>query len=63
MQDFLFGSWAPQLTAGIKQYPLETVTTLLIVITVVMTLISGERGSGSDPGPIFGDGDGDGGGD
>jgi hypothetical protein len=64
MQELLFGSWGPQITAFTKQNPLQVLSVALTAVSIVLTLLLGVRGFGSDDagGCSFGDGDGDGGG-
>jgi hypothetical protein len=63
MQEFLPGSWGPQIAAFARQNPLQLVAVGLTAVSIALTLIFGVRGFGSgDPGgSSFGDGDGDGG--
>jgi hypothetical protein len=60
MQELLLGSWGPQITAFAKQNPLQVLSVALTVISIVLTLMLGVRGFGSDDagGCSFGDSDG-----
>ena len=62
MQEFLLGSWGPQIAALTKQNPLQVLGVALTAVSILLTLILGVRGfgSGDSGGCSFGDGDGDG---
>jgi hypothetical protein len=64
MQELLPGSWGPQILAFSKQNPLQVLAVTLTVISVLISLFFGVRGTdgGDTGGCSFGDGDGDGGG-
>jgi hypothetical protein len=65
MHDLLLGTWGPQIVAYSSQYPLQVLAVVLTTLSIVITLILGVRGFGSDDagGTSFGDGDGGGCGD
>jgi hypothetical protein len=46
MQEWLNGGWSGQLIAYAQQYPLQVVTVVLVVATVVIQLMFGKWGSG-----------------
>ena len=64
MQEFLFGTWSPEIIAYSQQYPWRVVAAVLVAI-LLLDLMFRKRSS-SDGGHFgglgFGDGDGDGGG-
>jgi len=64
VQEFLFGSWSPQIIAYSQQYPWRVFAAVLVAI-LLLDLMFRKRSS-SDGGDFggwgFGDGDGDGGG-
>jgi hypothetical protein len=64
MQEFLLGSWGPQIAAFTKQNPLQVLSVVLTAVSIVLTLIFGVRGFRSeDAGGCSFDGDGGGCGD
>jgi hypothetical protein len=65
MHDMLLGTWGPQIVALCQQRPLQVLAIVLTVFSIVMTVILGVRGFGTDDpgGASFGDGDGGGCGD
>ena len=48
MQELLFGSWGPHIAAFTKQNPLQVLAAALTAVSIVLTLIFGVRGFGSD---------------
>jgi hypothetical protein len=62
MQEFLLGSWGPQIAAFTKQNPLQVLSVVLTAVSIVLTLIFGVKGFGSEDagGCSFDDGDGGG---
>jgi len=63
VQEFLFGTWSPQIIAYSQQYPWRVFAAVLVAIPL-LDLMFRNRGSSSDGGDFggLGDGDGDGGG-
>ena len=66
MQEFLFGTWSPQIIAYSQQYPWRVFAAVLVAI-LLLDLMFRKTRSSSDGGDFggfdFGDGDGDGCGD
>ena len=61
MQEFLFGTWSPQIIAYSQQYPWRVFAAVLVAI-LLLDLMFRKTRSSSDGGDIggldFGDGDG-----
>jgi hypothetical protein len=65
VQEFLFGTWSPQIIAYSQQYPWRVFAAVLVAILLLDLMFRNKRSSsdGGDFGGLgFGDGDGDGGG-
>jgi hypothetical protein len=66
MQEFLFGTWSPQIIAYSQKYPWRVFAIVLVGILVLDLILRKDRsrGDGGDFGGFdWGDGGGDGGGD
>jgi hypothetical protein len=50
MRELLLGSWSPQITASIKQNPLQLRTAGLLASGIAITLTFGVRGAGAGDG-------------
>ena len=46
MQEFLLGSWGPQIAAFTKQNPLQVLSVELTAVSIVLTLIFGAEDLG-----------------
>jgi len=62
VQEFLFGTWSPQIIAYGQQYPWRVFAAVLVAI-VLLDLMFGKERPSSDGGGGLDFGDGDGGGD